>query len=119
MNTFDVIEASKSAERDSTGLHVSPMIVSNECTIRITAVSIYANGRIFANSSSLCLRWELNGCEKLAFWSDNNHAKKLDGSKWERFLVLQNASGLVGLLGIIHLLIVYSFGFNFSFELYI
>ncbi|XP_074574231.1 nuclear pore complex protein GP210 [Curcuma longa] len=94
VNTFDVIEASKSAERDSTGLHVSPMIVSNECTIRITAVSIYANGRIFANSSSLCLRWELNGCEKLAFWSDNNHAKKLDGSKWERFLVLQNASGL-------------------------
>lgn len=68
--------------------------MANGRTIRIAAVGISNSGKAFANSSSLCLTWELSNCDALVFWDDSND---LGGSRsgWERFLVLQNESGLV------------------------
>lgn len=63
--------------------------------MRVAAVGIHATERAFANSSSLCLRWELTGCEGLAYWSDMNNVERFEATMWERFLVLLNASGLV------------------------
>ncbi|XP_065001003.1 nuclear pore complex protein GP210-like isoform X1 [Musa acuminata AAA Group] len=106
---LDVIEAAINADRNPARLRVSPISVSNGCTIRISAVSIHATGRAFANSSSLCLRWELSGCEELAFWNDTNSVAQFDGAKWERFLVLKNASGLC----IVHVTVI---GFSEEFN---
>jgi hypothetical protein len=67
--------------------------VANGRTIRISAAGISASGKAFANSSSLSLKWELGSCEGLAQW---DHAFNIvKSSDWERFLVLQNESGLV------------------------
>ncbi|WOL18742.1 nuclear pore complex protein [Canna indica] len=93
-NTFDAIYAAKNVDRSPARIRTSPITVSNGRTIRIAAVSIHVSGRAFANSSSLCLKWELSGCEDLAFWDDSSTAKQFAGAKWESFLVLQNASGL-------------------------
>lgn len=93
-NTLDTIEAASNADRGPGRLRTAPVIVSNGCTIRLAAVGIHKTRRAFANSSSLCLRWELSGCEDLAHWSDTNSFEISEGS-WERFLVLRNASGLV------------------------
>lgn len=68
--------------------------MANGRTIRIAAVGISHSGKAFANSSSLCLKWELSNCDGLAFWEDSNGLVG-SGSCWERFLVLQNESGLV------------------------
>jgi nuclear pore complex protein Nup210 len=68
--------------------------VANGRTVRIAAVGISNSGEAFANSSSLCLSWELSSCNGLGHWDD---AFDSDRSKcsWERFLVLQNEPGLV------------------------
>lgn len=75
--------------------------MANEQTIRLAAVGIGSSGEAFANSSSLCLRWELSDCDGLAHWDDAYSSAK-SKSSWERFLVLQNESGLV-LLGLSYL----------------
>lgn len=65
------------------------------CTIRMAAVGLHITKKVFANSSSLCLRWELVGCNDLAYWSDNESCKRSMDNNWERFLVLNKISGLV------------------------
>lgn len=68
--------------------------MANGRTIRVAAVSIASSGEVFANSSSLGLRWELSNCDELAYWYDNDVLERAQ-SGWERFLVLRNGSGLV------------------------
>ncbi|KAG1358954.1 hypothetical protein COCNU_08G004000 [Cocos nucifera] len=92
-NMLDTIEAASNADRGPGRLRTAPVIVSNGCTIRLAAVGIHKTRRAFANSSSLCLRWELSGCKDLAHWSDTNSLERSEAT-WERFLVLHNASGL-------------------------
>ena len=88
--------------------------MANERTIQIAADGISNSGKAFANSSSLCLMWELTNCDALAFWDDYY---ELGGSRsgWERFLVLQNESGLV-LLELFHcqfyIIILSCYGFT-------
>ncbi|XP_008807451.2 LOW QUALITY PROTEIN: nuclear pore complex protein GP210 [Phoenix dactylifera] len=93
VNTLDTIEAASNADRGPGRLRTAPVIVSNGCTIRLAAIGIHKTGRAFANSSSLCLRWELSGCEDLAHWSDTKSFERSEAT-WERFLVLHNVSGL-------------------------
>ncbi|XP_072999237.1 nuclear pore complex protein GP210 [Typha latifolia] len=93
-NTLEVIKAATFADRGRGGLRTSPIIVSNGHTIRVASVGIHATGRAFANSSSLCLRWELIGCEGLAYWNETGSTDRFEVGTWERFLVLQNLSGL-------------------------
>uniref|UniRef100_A0A1D1XKT8 Nuclear pore membrane glycoprotein 210-like n=2 Tax=Anthurium amnicola TaxID=1678845 RepID=A0A1D1XKT8_9ARAE len=92
-NTLDVISSSIQAERGPGKVRISPVVVANGRTIRLAAVGVHISGRPFANSSSLCLRWELNGCDGLTFWAEAHTVGK-SGSNWERFLILENASGL-------------------------
>lgn len=94
VNEHNAIRDSIQADRDARRLRTSPMTVANGRTIRIAAVGISHSGEAFANSSSLCLRWELSGCDGLAHWHDAYVSKSLI-SGWERFLILQNESGLV------------------------
>lgn len=82
------------ADRSIEQIHASPLTVANGQTIRIAAVGIGISGEAFANSSSLSLKWELTGCEGLAYW-DNAYESKRAKCSWERFLVLQNESGQV------------------------
>ncbi|XP_020089259.1 nuclear pore complex protein GP210 isoform X4 [Ananas comosus] len=93
-NTLDAIQTANKVDRGARRLWASPIIVSNGRTMRVAAVGIHATERAFANSSSLCLRWELTGCEGLAYWSDMNSVERFEAAMWERFLVLLNASGL-------------------------
>ncbi|MQL88338.1 hypothetical protein Taro_020894, partial [Colocasia esculenta] len=93
VNTFDAISSSMQAAHGPGKVRISPVIVANGCKIRIAAVGVHASGRPFANSSSLCLRWELNGCQGLAYWVDAGTSEK-SATNWERFLILENASGL-------------------------
>lgn len=90
VNRLDIIEATVKADRSPDRIRTSPVVVANGCTIRIAAVGIHMTGRSFANSSSLCLRWELNNCEELAHW---NGTESFESSSWERYLVLHNTSG--------------------------
>jgi nuclear pore complex protein Nup210 len=93
VNEYEIIIASAQAERSSRRLRDNPITVANGRTIRISAAGISASGKAFANSSSLSLKWELGSCEGLAQW---DHAFNIvKSSDWERFLVLQNESGLV------------------------
>ncbi|CAA6668012.1 unnamed protein product [Spirodela intermedia] len=92
-NTLDVISSSTQADRGPGKVRISPVIVANGRTIRLAAVGIHISGRPFANSSSLSLRWELNGCEGLANWVEVNTLEEF-GMNWERFLILENSSGL-------------------------
>jgi nuclear pore complex protein Nup210 len=93
VNEYEIIRASAQAERSSRRLRDNPITVANGRTIRISAAGISASGKAFANSSSLSLKWELGCCEGLAQWDYAFDIVK--SSDWERFLVLQNESGLV------------------------
>ncbi|KAL6506124.1 hypothetical protein OROHE_022653 [Orobanche hederae] len=92
VNEYEIIRAATQAERSSRRLHDNPITVANGRTIRISAVGISASGKAFANSSSLSLKWEFGSCEGLAYWDYAFDIVK--SSDWERFLVLQNESGL-------------------------
>ncbi|KAK9117285.1 hypothetical protein Sjap_016232 [Stephania japonica] len=92
VNSLDLIQTASQAERAPGKIRVMPMTVANGCTIRVAAVGIHYSGKAFANSSSLCLKWELNDCNGLAYW----YTDSLETSRtsWERFLVLENATGM-------------------------
>ncbi|RDX93240.1 Nuclear pore complex protein GP210, partial [Mucuna pruriens] len=92
VNEHRIIKAAAQAERSSGRLRDTPVIVANGHTIRISAVGISDSGKAYANSSSLSLRWELSNCEGLAYWDYAFDIVK--SNSWERFLVLQNESGL-------------------------
>lgn len=94
-NTPGTIEAATNAERSTNRIRVAPVTVANGCTIRVAAVGIHSSGWTFANSSSLCLTWDLNGCEELAHWNESLNCDSSLETTWERFLVLHNTSGLV------------------------
>lgn len=105
VNERGVIRTAVQADRNPERIQATPITVANGRTIRIAAVGVSSSGEAFANSSSLCLRWELSSCDGLAHWDDTSDS---DTSKcsWERFLVLQNEPGLcivratvVGFLG--------------------
>ncbi|EXC20346.1 hypothetical protein L484_020567 [Morus notabilis] len=89
VNELEAIRTAIQADRSLGRLRVTPITVANGRTIRLAAVSISNTGEAFANSSSLYLNWELSSCDGLAYWDDT-------GAKysWERFLRLQNESGL-------------------------
>lgn len=89
-----MISSSTQAERGPGKVRIAPVIVANGRIIRLAAVGSHISGRPFANSSSLCLRWELNGCEGLANWVEVDTLEEF-GMNWERFLILGNSSGLV------------------------
>ncbi|KAM7268816.1 hypothetical protein ACFE04_010982 [Oxalis oulophora] len=93
VNERGVIRTAIQADRGPGKIRITPVTVANGRIIRVAAVGIGDSGEIFANSSSLCLKWELTGCEELAYWDD---ASTRAGGKsiWERFLVLRNESGL-------------------------
>nr|CAB3452832.1 unnamed protein product [Digitaria exilis] len=93
-NRLDILEAASKADRGPDRLQASPVVISNGRNIRLAAVGIHRNGRFFANSSSLCLKWEAMGCEGLAVFDEAKSAEMLDDSAWERFLVLQNSTGV-------------------------
>lgn len=105
VNKINAIRAAIQADRNSGRIQVAPITVANGRTIRIAAVGISNSGEAFANSSSLCLRWELHGCDGLAYWDDDFDSDRSKCS-WERFLVLQNEPGLV--LPVLHYLIFFS-----------
>ncbi|EPS63976.1 hypothetical protein M569_10806, partial [Genlisea aurea] len=91
LNAPSIIQSAIQAERNLAGVHASPITVVNGRKIRVSAVAISDSGKPFANSSSLNLRWQLNECESLAHWNDACVSDVC--SNWERFLLLQNASG--------------------------
>ncbi|KAJ0052503.1 hypothetical protein Pint_02808 [Pistacia integerrima] len=93
VNEREVIRTASQADRSPGRIRVTPVTVANGQTIRIAAVGISNFGKAFANSSSLCLRWELSSCDRLAYWDDTYGSMRSESS-WERFLVLQNESGL-------------------------
>lgn len=93
MNEREIIRAAAQSERSSGRLHNAPITVANGRTIRISAAGVSESGEAFANSSSLSLRWELSSCDGLAYWDYAFDIVK--SNNWERFLVLQNESGLV------------------------
>lgn len=93
VNLKGAILTAAQAERTSERVRATPVTVANGRTIRVAAVSIASSGEVFANSSSLGLRWELSNCDELAYWYDNDDVERAQSS-WERFLVLHNGSGL-------------------------
>ncbi|MED6133436.1 hypothetical protein PIB30_028200 [Stylosanthes scabra] len=92
VNEHTIIRAAAQADRSSGRLRNAPVTVANGRTIRVSAAGISDSGKAFANSSSLSLRWELSRCEGLAYWDYAFDIVK--SNNWERFLVLQNESGL-------------------------
>ena len=97
-NQLDILEAASKADRGPDRLQASPVVISNGRNIRLAAVGIHGNGRFFANSSSLCLKWEATGCEGLAYFDETKSSEMSDESAWERFLVLQNSTGVVSIV---------------------
>ncbi|XP_030530756.1 nuclear pore complex protein GP210 isoform X1 [Rhodamnia argentea] len=93
VNRKGAILSASQAERTPERVRATPVTVANGRTIRVAAVSIASSGEVFANSSSLGLRWELSNCDELAFWNDNDDVERAQ-SGWECFLVLRNGSGL-------------------------
>ncbi|KAJ1288978.1 hypothetical protein BS78_02G130300 [Paspalum vaginatum] len=93
-NQLDILEAASKADRGPDRLQASPVVVSNGRDIRLAAVGAHGSGGFFANSSSLCLKWEATECEGLAYFDEAKYAEMLDESAWERFLVLQNSTGV-------------------------
>ncbi|XP_037443214.1 nuclear pore complex protein GP210-like [Triticum dicoccoides] len=93
-NRLDILEAASKVDRSPNRLQVSPVVISNGRSIRLAAAGVHQNGRFFANSSSLCLRWEVTECEGLAYLDQDEDAEMLEQSSWERFLVLQNSTGM-------------------------
>lgn len=94
VNGHDAIRIASLADRSTGRIRATPVTVANGQTIRVAAIGITVSGEAFANSSSLSLKWELSGCEGLAYWADV-YEPKGSKSSWERFLVLQNESGQV------------------------
>uniref|UniRef100_A0A2P2KNT8 Uncharacterized protein MANES_17G112100 n=1 Tax=Rhizophora mucronata TaxID=61149 RepID=A0A2P2KNT8_RHIMU len=92
VNKYDAIRAGMLADRGLEKIRVTPITVANGRTVRVAAVGVDASAEVFANSSSLSLKWELSSCERLAYWDDSCESKR-SRSCWERFLVLQNDSG--------------------------
>ncbi|OVA20622.1 Bacterial Ig-like [Macleaya cordata] len=92
VNTPELIWSAAQADRTPGRIRATPIIVANGCTIRVAAVGLHSSGKAFANSSSLFLNWELSSCDGLAYW--NASAVEKSRTSWERFLILQNASGL-------------------------
>ncbi|KAK8586935.1 hypothetical protein V6N12_021454 [Hibiscus sabdariffa] len=93
VNDRDVIQTAIQADRSPEQIQVTPVTVANGQTIRVAAVSISTNGEPFANSSSLCLKWELGNCDSLAYWNHAYDSENHNTSSWERVLVLRNESG--------------------------
>ncbi|XP_031406672.1 nuclear pore complex protein GP210 isoform X1 [Punica granatum] len=93
VNERNIIQSAIQGERGPGRIRATPVTVANGRTIRIAAVGITDSGEALANSSSLHLKWELSSCNRLAFW-DINHERQRSQSDWERFLVLQNETGL-------------------------
>ncbi|WVZ63130.1 hypothetical protein U9M48_012789 [Paspalum notatum var. saurae] len=93
-NQLNILEAASKADRGPDRLQASPVVVSNGRDIRLAAVGVHGSGRFFANSSSLCLKWEATECEGLAYFDKAKSAEMLDESAWERFLVLRNSTGV-------------------------
>ncbi|TYI08950.1 hypothetical protein ES332_A09G036900v1 [Gossypium tomentosum] len=93
VNNRDVIRTAIQADRSPGQSQVTPVTVANGRTIRVAAVSISTTGEPFANSSSLCLKWELSSCDSLAYWNHAYDSENYNPSSWERFLVLRNESG--------------------------
>ncbi|KAK3132641.1 hypothetical protein QOZ80_6AG0525560 [Eleusine coracana subsp. coracana] len=93
-NRLDILEAASKVDRDPDRLQSSPVVISNGRSIRLAAAGIHENGRFFSNSSSLCLKWQVTGCEGLAYFDEAKAPEMLDESAWEKFLVLQNSTGL-------------------------
>ncbi|KAE8694382.1 GP210 protein [Hibiscus syriacus] len=93
VNDRDVIRTKIQVDHSPGQIQVTPVTVANGQTIRVAAVSISTNGEPFANSSSLCLKWELGNCDSLAYWNHVYYSENHNNSSWERFLVLQNESG--------------------------
>ncbi|CAI0454950.1 unnamed protein product [Linum tenue] len=92
VNERDLVRTVAAAERSTGHIQITPITVANGQTVRVSAVGIATLGEAFANSSSLYLKWELMGCEGLAYWN-YAYESKSSKSSWERFLVLQNESG--------------------------
>ncbi|XP_017229094.1 nuclear pore complex protein GP210 [Daucus carota subsp. sativus] len=90
VNALDVIHTAMQADRNSEQVRALPITVANGRTIRVSAVGISDSGNAFGNSSSLSISWEARNCDGLAFWD----AAATSISNWERFLVLQNSTGL-------------------------
>ncbi|KAI3985657.1 hypothetical protein MKX01_033940 [Papaver californicum] len=86
--------ANKPDHRTPDRIRATPITVANGCTIRVAAVGLHSSGKAFANSSSLGLNWELSTCDGLALWDATTVERYRTTSSWERFLVLQNSSGL-------------------------
>lgn len=93
VNSQEAIESAIQADRGPGRIRSSPITVANGRTIRLSAVGISDAGIAFGNSSSLHLNWELSNCGELAFW-DNTCISRTVKSSWEKFLGLQNTSGL-------------------------
>lgn len=93
VNSLEAVESAIQAARGPGKIRASPITVANGRTIRLSAVGISDVGTAFGNSSSLHLNWELINCGELAFW-DNSCISRIVKSSWERFLGLQNTSGL-------------------------
>ncbi|XP_062106942.1 nuclear pore complex protein GP210 isoform X1 [Humulus lupulus] len=93
VNGLKIIRTAIQADRSSERIRSTPITVANGRTIRLAAVGISNTGEAFANSSSIHLRWQLSSCDGLAYWDDTDDYR---GTKynWERFLHLQNESGL-------------------------
>ncbi|XP_020590904.1 LOW QUALITY PROTEIN: nuclear pore complex protein GP210 [Phalaenopsis equestris] len=113
-NTLDVIETAANADRGTGHVRSTPIIVAYGCTIRIAAVGLHITKKVFANSSSLCLSWELVGCNDLAYWRDIESCKRSIDNNWERFLVLNKTSGLctvrASVIGFSEALVSHPFG---------
>lgn len=86
------IQSAAQAERLPGRIRASPIKVANGRRIRVSAVGLSDSGKAFANSSSLFLSWELTECEGLALLDDTDSSAVY--SSWERFLILQNTSGI-------------------------
>ncbi|KAL7213703.1 hypothetical protein ACSBR2_016266 [Camellia fascicularis] len=92
-NKLDVIWSAIQADRGPGQVRATPITVANGRTIRVSSVGISDSGKAFGNSSALHLSWELSNCDGLASWGDA-YDLATSKSSWERFLLLQNASGL-------------------------
>ncbi|KAF3793671.1 Nuclear pore complex protein [Nymphaea thermarum] len=93
-NTPSVIHSAIQTIRGPGNVQATPISVPNSCSVRVAAVGIHDSGKPFANSSSLCLNWEVEKCDDLAKWNDAATDLEHSGSSWEKILVLQNASGM-------------------------
>ncbi|GMQ09940.1 hypothetical protein CsSME_00053141 [Camellia sinensis var. sinensis] len=92
-NKLDVIWSAIQADRGPGRVRATPIIVANGPTIRVSSIGISDSGKAFGNSSALHLSWELSNCDGLASLGDA-YDLATSKSSWERFLLLQNASGL-------------------------